>query len=152
MKLCRIVMCGVLLWVIAALNLGCGTSRPAPDKTTQHASRQTGPRLELNHGRKWVVDKPMMGHIRHLAEAVRAQDQPRSATEHKALATLIQDDLGLLVTNCTMEGKAHDELHKWLMPFLGLSAEYARLTDATAQNQMLVEIERSLDLFDIYFE
>jgi hypothetical protein len=55
------------------------------------------------------------------------------------------------VTNCTLEGKAHDELHKWLMPLLGLPAEYTKATDPQGQAELLGKIKQSLALFHEYF-
>lgn len=51
-----------------------------------------------------------------------------------------------------MEGKAHDELHKWLMPFLGVTAEYSKATEPLVQQAKLQEIQESLRVFHVYFE
>lgn len=122
--------------------LGCRAAHthPAP---AQHS-------LQLNGGQKWLVPKPMMAHLENLEQAVRDfEAQPRRG--HAALATAIQDNLGRLVTNCTLEGKAHDELHKWLMPLLGLSAEYTKATEPQVQAELLGKIKQSLALFHEYF-
>jgi hypothetical protein len=93
----------------------------------------------------------MMVHVRNLEKAVRDFENP-SGQDHAVLAAEIQDHLGRLVTHCTMEGKAHDALHKWLMPFLGLSADYSKAADPHAQERKLHEIEQALLVFNEYFE
>ena len=130
--------------------LGCSTShRGSPGGDHPHHGKSAS--LELNEGRKWVVPKPMMEHIRNLETAVQGFDRT-SGRDHAGLAAQIQEDLGRLVTNCTMEGKAHDELHKWLMPFLGLSTDYAKATDPQVRQQKLQEIKQALRVFNEYFE
>ncbi len=116
-----------------------------------HSAHASYAALELNDGRKWVLAKPMMVHIQDLEK--RVQDFERTpGRDHAVLAKDIQENLGGLVTNCTMEGKAHAELHKWLMPFLGVTAEYAKATDPLVQQSKLREIRESLEVFHSYFE
>jgi len=88
--------------------------------------------------------------MRNLEESVREFDR-KQGPDHAVLATEIQENLGRLVTNCTMEGKAHDELHKWLMPFLGLSADYSKATDLQVQQHKLNEIKHALLVFQRVF-
>jgi hypothetical protein len=117
----------------------------------RHSSTPAHSELALNEGVKWVVHTNMMAHLRNMERAV--QDFERSAQrDHTVLAGSIQDNLGKLVTNCTMEGQAHDELHKWLMPFLGLSAEYAKATAPGLQQQKFAEIKTALTVFNDYFQ
>jgi hypothetical protein len=93
----------------------------------------------------------MMAHLQALEKAV--QDFETTAQrDHAALAAAIQDNLGRLVTNCTLQGKAHDELHKWLMPLLGLSADYSKASDPKAQQDLFEQIKQSLTVFHAYFE
>ncbi|GEM_PF-1994464 len=107
--------------------------------------------LELNHGQKWSVPSTMMVYLRNIEQDVQAFESPSEAA-HAALARKIQDNLSGLVTHCTMQGKAHDELHKWLIPFLALSDEYARATDAQMQAAKQQEIKQALVVFQSYFE
>ena len=143
----------VALLMISGLALGfsgCSTANHGAT-TTAHTAHAQYATLELNEGKKWVVAKPMMAHMLNLERAVRGFDR-NPGRDHAALATEIQDNLGRLVTSCTMEGKPHDELHKWLMPFLGLSADYSKTTDPQVQQQKLQEIKQALLVFYEYFE
>ncbi len=130
--------------------IGCSTPKPA-NALSAHSRHSNYASLELNEGKKWVVVKPMMAHLRSLEKAV-LEFERTPGRDHAILATEIQEDLGRLVTSCTMEGKAHDELHKWLMPFLGLSADYAKATDPQVQQQKFNEIKHALLVFNEYFE
>jgi hypothetical protein len=106
--------------------------------------------LELNNGKKWVVVPTMMVHIRNIEKDVEAFHTMRGQ-DHTALAGTIQEHLGQLVLNCTMKGKAHDELHKWLIPFMALTTEYADAANPAEQQQKLQELRQSLALFNAHF-
>ena len=140
-----VIIPGLALGLIGCSTSNRGSASPAHSAHANHAT------LELNEGKKWGVAKPMMVHMRNLEESVRDFDR-KPGRDHAVLATEIQENLGRLVTNCTMKGKAHDELHKWLMPFLGLSADYSKATDLQVQQQKLNEIKHALLVFNEYFE
>lgn len=140
-----VIVLGLALGLIA-----CRTSNRQGARQV-HSAEGNQAKLELNEGKKWVVAEPMMAHIRTLEQEVRDFERTPGGDE-TVLARKIQEDLGRLVTNCSMEGKAHDQLHKWLMPLLGVSAEYAQATDARVQAEKLQEIKKSLQVFHSYFE
>lgn len=83
--------------------------------------------IQLNKGEKWKVDDHMMVHLRNMEGAVVALENP-SLSECKTLSTQLQNHLNLLTSNCTMQGEAHDELHKWLLPFLELVNSFQMLS------------------------
>jgi hypothetical protein len=140
-----LLIVGLALGPIACSTTKSGSTGPV------HSPHSTNATLELNDGKKWVVVKPMMVHIRNLEKAV--QDfESTPGQDHAALASTIQENLGRLVTNCTMEGKAHDELHKWLMPFLRLTADYSKATDPRVQQEEFQEIKNALAVFNAHFE
>lgn len=134
-------ICAKLL-VLAALALGLVACQHRP---------AGGAALELNDGRKWVVPPGMMVHIRNIETDIH-NFEAAPAKDHATLASAIQQHLGRLVTNCTMEGKAHDELHKWLMPFLGSSQAYVDATALRVQEEKCRELQRALVVFNRYFE
>lgn len=146
----RLLSCVLVLPALLLGPMACSTSNH-PRAGQGHSADAHRAALELNDGKKWVVDKPMMAHIRNLEKAVQDfEKQPGG--DQAALAQDIQQNLGRLVTSCTMEGKAHDELHKWLMPFLGVTAEYSKATEPLVQQAKLQEIQESLRVFHVYFE
>lgn len=51
-----------------------------------------------------------------------------------------------------MQGKAHDALHDWLMPFLQLNKAYAAAPDDAAKSAKFKEIQDSLAKFHERFE
>lgn len=115
------------------------------------AHHHGGKPLELDRGQKWSVPTPMMSYLRNIEQAVQNFDQ-QPGQNSATLAKTIQDNLSGLVTHCTMEGKAHDELHKWLIPFLALSDDYAKATNPQVQEAKRQEIKQSLAVFNSFFQ
>ncbi|MCP4120279.1 MAG: hypothetical protein GY751_00825 [Bacteroidetes bacterium] len=107
--------------------------------------------LVLNDGEKWVVNPEMMVHLRNAEQAVDTYYTEGSAG-HQALAGELQENINLLISSCTMKGKAHDELHKWLLPYIKLVKALSK-SEETAEASVLVEkIRDSFLEFNHYFE
>ena len=65
---------------------------------------------------------------------------------------MIAKNLEELTSSCTITGQAHDELHKWLVPFLDLSAEFSETTNVKDAEIAYKKIEESFKEFVVYFE
>lgn len=149
LKVARLAWLASLIVAVAIVQTACSNTR---GKTAVgHQLPPSYASLELNDGKKWAVDPPMMAHLRNLEQSIQNSETTRPVN-HAALAANIQENLGRLVTNCTMEGKAHDELHKWLMPFLAMTAEYSEAADLEVQQQKFQEIRQALFVFNDHFE
>jgi flavorubredoxin len=97
------------------------------------------------------MPEAMMKHIRNLEQDVRTLEAS-DGKDHAALASKIEGHTKLLISSCTMDGKAHDALHDWLMPFLRLNKEYAAAPDADTKLTKFQEIQDSLATFHEQFE
>lgn len=140
---------------------GCGTGTdehaadnaltPAPVSERQDSVR--GPELELDHGERWVVDPPMLVPVRRMQQRIaQAAHQGALLTpEHAALADSLFADLDDLVAGCTMEGKAHEELHVWLIPHMQLVQDLEKAADTTQARAILQRLADSATEFDRYF-
>jgi hypothetical protein len=51
-----------------------------------------------------------------------------------------------------MEGKAHDELHKWLLPYIDLVDKLNKTKNIDEAISIYEEIKISYKTFNIYFE
>jgi hypothetical protein len=72
--------------------------------------------IELNNGEKWKVNAEMIPHILEGEEILAKYDN----TDYKTLAKQLKEKNSGLIKSCTIEGKSHDELHKWLHPHIEL--------------------------------
>lgn len=93
----------------------------------------------------------MMVHMRGLEQDVKAFEASVEK-DHAALAAKIDGHTKQVIASCTMEGKAHDALHEWLMPFLQLNKEYAAAPDDATKDAKFKAIQDSLALFHERFE
>ena len=110
--------------------------------------------IELNNGTKWKVVPEMMAHIRNMESDINRFDEAKH-TELKDFTQLgasLQKNIDLLTSNCTMEGKAHDELHKWLLPYIDMVDKLNKSKNSDEALRTFEEIKASYKLFSIYFE
>ena len=51
-----------------------------------------------------------------------------------------------------MKGESHDELHKWLIPFIKLRKELSGIKDMNEGAAIVDKLEAEIEIFDIYFK
>jgi hypothetical protein len=107
--------------------------------------------IVLNDGAKWVVDAPMMEQIKAMENAVKSF-KPQDANDYEALADLLSEHIGTLTANCTMKGQGHDELHKWLVPFIGMVKNLSKKTDQKDLAAEFAQIKTSFTTLNEYFQ
>lgn len=107
--------------------------------------------IELNNGEKWEVNVEMLPPIQASEKLVSEFD----AIDIKAyivLAEKLKENNKVLISSCTMEGKSHDELHKWLYPYLALVEELATAKEESKAAQILLKIEHSFETYNQHFQ
>ncbi len=104
--------------------------------------------IMLNDGKKWKVVENMSVYIRNMEKAVNEF----KGDNYPALAKTIDENIRALTENCTMEGQAHDELHKWLLPFIELSEEFDVATEKENQEKIYQEFKKMFVEYNTYFE
>ncbi len=110
--------------------------------------------LQLDNGDKWKVVPDMLHFIRNMEEGVNnfSNQNDTSFESYQELAVLIDKNIIALTENCTMEGQAHDELHKWLVPFIGLSEEFDVAENTKEQEKIYNHFVDAFIEFNTYFE
>lgn len=149
-----------LILIFSALILGACTNSAEPDHSghsdapshhdTDHSDRSHDA-IELNNGAKWKADSEMFEHVQAMKKDLAAFNGEALEDFH-ALGISLSGHTQNFISSCTMKGKGHDELHKWLHPFMQQvdalqSAETTKSADA-----LVVGMEKSLVEFDRYFE
>lgn len=141
------------LMITAALFLFQACSDGSLDETKEliaGGNEQNTYGIELVNNEKWKVNEEMMIHIKNMESDVKSVSTG-NADSLDWLGQRLDEHLGLLTSNCTMTGKAHDELHKWLIPFIDLVDD---LNDVSTNEQQMDSYERisaSLEEFNVYF-
>lgn len=140
----------IVLFAFGLVLFSCNT-KSKEEKTNemntvehQHSENEA---IQLNDGEKWKVDDNMMLHIRNMEKDVVNSDKENGAN-YSLLAEKLKANIELLTSNCTMKGKAHDELHKWLVPFIELVDAFSKDKSANQYTEM----KHSFLTFNQYFQ
>lgn len=140
---------GLILW-------GCNNTS---EKTTIHNETEThavhshddaDEAIEFNNGEKWIVNEEMKPFVNKGEELVNEYIQ-QNKTDFKALAAQLKEQNSELIKSCTMQGKSHDELHKWLHPHLELVKELENETEASKANKIVLQLQDSYRQYHQYF-
>ncbi|HEY9115093.1 MAG TPA: hypothetical protein VIN10_10340 [Bacteroidales bacterium] len=146
------------LLAIGFFLIGCENSITNNSTTEQdtvaeemHNHLDTGETLVLNNGEKWKVDNNMMIYIQNMEEDIKLFAS-NNQKDYQTLADDLQKNVKLLTTNCTMSGMAHDELHKWLVPYITEVNELSEVKNETEANEIFFNIQDSFKTFNQYFQ
>jgi hypothetical protein len=148
-KLILLSLCSIALW-------GCKNSTTASveETTTEnvaHEHEEHTDAIELDNGKKWKVNADMLPFILNGKEIVEKYFADGS-TDYSKLGSELQHQNDELTSNCTMSGKSHDELHKWLHPHLELVEKLNESKNAEEAKKIILEIKESYANFGNYFE
>ncbi|MBK7231288.1 MAG: hypothetical protein IPH93_03195 [Saprospiraceae bacterium] len=148
----------IIISVISLFLFRCSnTSNKKSNEQTLTASHEEQHRddesesIELNNGEKWKVDANMITHIRNMENNVISFAKVEQK-DYKSLSEKLQSNIDLLTSNCTMKGKAHDELHKWLLPYIDLVKELSETKNETEASKQFQNIQTSFTTFNQYFQ
>ena len=148
----------ILIPVISLFLFSCGNTSNEKSKeqteTVTHEEHQHNAEIqniELNNGEKWEVDANMITHIRNMENDVISFAKVEQK-DYKSLSKQLQSNINLLTSNCTMKGKAHDELHKWLLPYIDLVKELSEANNETEAEKQFENIQNSFTTFNQYFQ
>lgn len=155
----------LVITVIICIGYGCNNSVKKDDENiaivqtnnateTIEQDHSSNDSIELNNGAKWEVVPEMMKHIRNMESDVNRfnETQHSEVKDFTLLGKKLQKNIDLLTSNCTMQGKAHDELHKWLLPYIGM---VDKLNKSKTKNEAFSGVEAiaaSFKTLNIYFK
>ncbi|MEY4522264.1 MAG: hypothetical protein RIT10_1449 [Bacteroidota bacterium] len=148
----------ILISAISLFLFGCGnTSNEKSSEQTEtaihdeHHHDEESEVIELNNGEKWKVDANMITHIRNMENEINSFANVEQK-DYKSLVKKLQSNIDLLTSNCTMKGKAHDELHKWLLPYMDLVKQLSEAKDEREETKQFENIQTSFTTFNQYFQ
>jgi pyridoxal biosynthesis lyase PdxS len=93
----------------------------------------------------------MLVHIRNIEKDISGVANTEEK-DYKLLAKNLQHHMDLLTSNCTMKGQAHDELHKWLLPYIDLVNVFSETTNKQELVVKFKQIQASFLTFNQYFQ
>lgn len=107
--------------------------------------------LELNNGKKWKVNDEMVPAIRAMEKDINTFANSEQK-DYRSLAEKLQKNIDVLISSCTMKGKAHDELHKWLVPYIDTVKGLKEAKDETTAAKYFGDIQIAFTTFNQYFQ
>ncbi len=110
-----------------------------------------GGELTLNNGQKWKVNAEMTPHIAKGHE-VLTNYLAQNGTDFQTLAAELKTHNNNLIKSCTMDGKSHDELHKWLHPHMELIGDLEDANSPDEAKAFIAQIKQSFLTYSDYFE
>ncbi len=146
-KIISIFTSGLLL---LSCNNNSKTEEKAEGMKSEKHIHSENNKIELNKGEKWKIKENMLVHLRIMETEVNLFSTSEKK-DYESLAKKLQESIGLLTSSCTMTGKAHDELHKWLLPYIELVTEFSKSKDKVSQEKHVENIRTSFIIFNQFF-
>lgn len=121
---------------------------------TEHKHADHSDKINLNEGKKWKVDPEMLEIIQKMKSDIVTFSSGKESElkDYQELSDKIQTNIEELTSSCTMTGQAHDELHKWLLPFIELAGEFEECSEMHAAKEIHLALKESFVEFEVYFE
>lgn len=120
-------------------------------KQEEHQHDETSEAVELNSGKKWIVNDEMKPFVAK-GEGLVTTYLQSSQTNYNKLAQKLKDQNNQLIKSCTMKGKSHDELHKWLHPHLELVEALEKSANENEAKGIVLKLQKSNEVYHQYFE
>lgn len=148
----KIIVFGMSVMLLWSCNNSTkkSTTQQETEDHTEHYYDESSDAIELNNSKKWIVNEEMKPFVLNGEESVNTYLQD-GQTDYKALAKKLKDQNSQLIKSCTMEGKSHDELHKWLYVHLEIVKALENETDTTKANEIVLRTQHSYQLYHQYF-
>lgn len=106
--------------------------------------------LSLNDGDKWEVPAQMKIFIDSSFVLISNLDDDRGVSEGMT-QKLIRQKNGF-IGNCNMQGKGHDILHEWLMPYIDILQMASESSSKDEKKQIQAELVEAKIIFQKYFK
>ncbi len=106
--------------------------------------------LELNHGEKWKIPHEMAVYMDSSIWLIGKSDAAIYIAPNVPGDLTRQKDG--FVSHCGMDGAGHDELHKWLLPYIDLLERLEAAQTEEEQWRVFPDIVRAKHLYEYYFE
>lgn len=130
-----------MLILVALTFVNCNDS-----SSHTHSTEQLS--IELNHGEKWKVNSEM---ITPILTSEKILDEYNGENYHE-LALRLKNENEKLIQSCTMEGKSHEELHKWLHPHIQLIETLSKADNHQQAGEIIAQLEKSYQTYHGHFQ
>lgn len=143
----------LILWVAAGL-ISCDSKQPENESIEvemEQVTDQQSPIALNENNEKWAVNEEMKPFVN---EGVRLVNDFLESNDED-FETLIQklnEQNSQLIESCTMTGRSHDELHKWLHPHLEVVKKIGEAQNPNEAKEVVEAVKLSYQVYDEYFQ
>ncbi|MBS1779888.1 MAG: hypothetical protein JST70_11225 [Bacteroidetes bacterium] len=148
MKKIIVLVTGVVFFWSCNNSSDKSTHKETENQAIHH--QKSSEAVELNNGKKWVVNDEMKPFVLKGEELANTYIQ-NGQSDYKTLAEQLKKQNSQLIKSCTMDGKSHNELHKWLHPHLQAVEDLEKVTDAASANKIVLKLQHSYEQYHQYF-
>lgn len=142
-------VCSILFW-------SCNTGSKNTNSTAtlheheMHAHNHADGTMELNNGTKWMVNEEMKPFVQQGADLIQGFLE-QEGNNFQELAERLEQQNSQLIQSCTMEGKGHEELHKWLHPHIDLVGQLAAESNSEKALHIVHNLQESYAQYQKFF-
>jgi len=110
----------IVIFTIALLS-SCGKQKEEKqthvesEKATEHQHEKKSS-INLNNGELWIANIETTQGIDNMVELMHSFTDTESVEAYSNLKTSLEKEFGTILTECTMEGESHNQLHNFLVP------------------------------------
>lgn len=122
-----------------------------PVEVVEEVKAQTPHDLALNNGEKWLVDEGMIVAVDKINGLINKYSSVK-LVDYQILGDEIGKQTKNLISSCTMKGQGHEELHKWLVPFMELTEALVMTSSPEAGAVLLSDIKEEMAIYNEFFE
>ncbi|MBK6264007.1 hypothetical protein JKA74_03075 [Marivirga sp. S37H4] len=138
--------------LLSALLFSCSEKKEENKETHNKLDQQNEKnKIELENGERWIVNDEMKPFL-NKSEAILQSYTSSNDTNHLELAGQLKEQNDQLISSCTMKGKSHDELHKWLHPHLQLVKALQNAGTEKEAEAIINQLEESYNIYHQYFQ
>ena len=107
--------------------------------------------VKLNNGEKWIANTATKEGIKKMTALIKEFPAKPELNDYHSLKLKLETEFTLILKKCTMTGKAHTQLHNYLLPmkemFIKLNSQEIDIC-----KESLNKIKQHLSEFEIYFQ
>ncbi len=118
---------------------------------SEHASKDMANKLILNNGDRWEMDNHTRMMSSKMEKTFFSTDHSNQASLN-ALGSKLETQLGELISGCTMDGEAHNQLHIFLSDYGPAVKNLANAKDYEAARSLAIKIKGKLEVYKTHFK
>jgi len=145
----------VLLITITTISCGNKSEKKEVDsekieqtEEQQHSSENS---IQLNNGNPWMANIETTQGIANMKKLMDNFSEKENVEAYTQLKSSLEKEFGTIITECTMEGESHNQLHNYLVPmkdyFEGLASK-----DILKCKKTYNELNKHLTEYSTYFK